>query len=91
MDKPQSGPKRKPAPVLKKNIYGYYQEPQFSGNYALAVPTRHFNPHKQTQTLPEDLCILTLHPVILLTLIDGNIKPQRNRHSVQYFVRIRVN
>jgi hypothetical protein len=50
-DKPQ-GHKRKAAPVLKKNIYGYYQEPQFAGNYTLAVPTRHANPHKQTQTLP---------------------------------------
>jgi hypothetical protein len=35
--------------------------------------------------------VLTLHPVVLLTLIDGNIKPQRNRHSLQYYVRIRIN
>jgi hypothetical protein len=35
--------------------------------------------------------VLTLHPVILLTLIDGNIKPQRTRHSSQYYVRIKVN
>ena len=27
----------------------------------------------------------------MVTLIDGNIKPQRNRHSTQFYVRIKVN
>lgn len=83
--------KRKAAPILKKNIFGYYQDPQFNNNFALPNTTKHSNNNKQTQTLSEDLCILTLHPVIMVTLIDGNIKPQRNRHSLQHYVKIRVN
>jgi hypothetical protein len=90
-DKIQAGSKKKAAPVLKKNIYGYYQEPQFSGNYTMATLTKHANNNKHTQTLSEDLCILTLHPVIMVTLIDGNIKPQRTRQSLQFFVKIRIN
>jgi hypothetical protein len=83
--------KKKAAPILKKNIYGYYEDPQFSGNYTIGGSTKHPNNNKQTQTLSEDLCVLTLHPVMMVTLIDGNIKPQRTRHSNQYFVRIQVN
>ena len=51
-DNSKNGHKRKAAPILKKNIYGYYQDPQFAGSYTLATPTKHTNPHKQTQTLP---------------------------------------
>jgi hypothetical protein len=83
--------KKKPAPILKKNIFGYYEEPQFAGNYNLPAPTKHLNLNKCTQTLSEDLCILTLHPVIMVTLIDASIKPQRTRHSLQHYVRIRIN
>jgi hypothetical protein len=35
--------------------------------------------------------VLTLHPVILVTLIDANIKPQRNRHSQNFYVKILIN
>lgn len=76
---------------MKKNIFGYYQEPQFASNFTLPVSTKHIINSKYCQTLPEDLCILTLHPVIMVTLIDGNIKSQRTRHSLQYYVKIRVN
>ena len=72
-------------------MFGYYQEPQFAGNYTLPSSTKHVNNNKATQTLPEDLCILTLHPVIMVTLIDGNIKPQRNRHNQQHYVTIKIN
>ena len=34
---------------------------------------------------------MTLHPVILVTLIDANVKMQRNRHSLQHYVRIKIN
>jgi len=57
----------------------------------LPSSTKHPNLNKASQTLAEDLCILTLHPVVLVTLIDGNIKPQRNRHSLQFYVTIKVN
>ena len=53
--------------------------------------TKHANLNKFTQTLSEDLCILTLHPVIMVTLIDANIKQQRTRHSLQHYVRIKIN
>lgn len=43
--------KRKAAPVLKKNIYGFYQDPQFAGNFTVATTTKHINNNKQTQTL----------------------------------------
>jgi len=33
--------KRKAAPILKKNIYGYYQDPQFAGNLTLNTMTKH--------------------------------------------------
>lgn len=87
----KSGHKKRPAPILKKNIFGYYQEPQLAGNYTLPTVTKHQNLNKATQTLSEDLCVLTLHPVIMVTLIDGNIKPIRTRHSQQHYVRIKVN
>ena len=83
--------RKKPAPILKKNIFGYYQDPQFAGNYTLPTPTKHINLNKHTQTLSEDLCILTLHPVIMVTLIDANIKPHRTRHSQQHYVKIKIN
>lgn len=77
--------------MLKKNVFGYYQDPQFAGNYNFAVPTKHVDCNKYTQTLSEDLCILTLHPVIMVTLIDASIKPQRTRHSLQHYVKIKIN
>ncbi len=53
--------------------------------------TKHPDRNKQTQTLPDDLSILTLQPVLLLHLFDGNIKPQRNRHCTDYYVQIYKN
>jgi hypothetical protein len=76
---------------VKKNIYGYFQDPQFINATTLNIITKHPENSKSTQTLSEDLCILTLHPVIMVTLIDANIRPQRNRHSQQFYVKIRIN
>ena len=32
-----------------------------------------------------------MRPVIKLTVIDGNIKPQRNRHCTNFYVRLNYN
>jgi hypothetical protein len=43
------------------------------------------------QTVPEDLSVVVTQPVIKLSVIDGNIKPQRNRHNVHFYVKMLYN
>lgn len=78
--------KRKAPPVLRKNVFGYYPDPQLPQAIPLPTPTRHPCNSRATQTLADDLTLLS-QPLLLLTLIDATIRPQRNRHSVQFYVR----
>ena len=82
---------RKNAPVLKKNVYGYYPDPQFHNNQPNLVLTKHPNIHKAMQTIPEDLSVVSIKPIIKLTVIDGRFKPQRNRHRIDFYVRLNYN
>lgn len=79
---------RKNAPVLKKNIYGYYENPQLNNNQPNLSLIKHPNLNKAIQTIPQDLSIMTVRPVIMLTVVDGNIKPQRSRHCLNFYVNI---
>ena len=82
---------RKNAPVLKKNIFGYYENPQLNNNQPQLTLTRHPPTNKCTQTVPEDLSIISIRPVIKLTVIDGTIKPQRSRHCCNFYVKLTYN
>lgn len=82
---------RKNGPVLKKNIFGYYENPQLNSNQPNLTTTKHLVLSKCIQTIPEDLSILTTRPVIMVTVVDGKIKPQRNRHCINFYVKLNYN
>ena len=82
---------RKTPPAIRKNIYGYYEHPQFHNNQPNLHLTKHPNRNKAIQTIPEDLSIICVRPIIKITVIDGKIKPQRNRHRLDFYVRIHYN
>lgn len=82
---------KKNAAVLKKNIFGYYQDPQFHNNQPSLTVTKHPNLNKAIQTVPEDLSIMSVRPVIKLTIIDGRFKPRRNRHRIDFYVKLNYN
>lgn len=82
---------RKNAPVLKKNIFGYFEDPQFSSNQPSLTLTKHPNLNKAIQTVPDDLSVLTVRPIIKLTVIDGTIKPQQTRHNTNFYVKVNYN
>lgn len=77
------------APVLKKNIYGYYEDPQFF-NPPLLTKTISVNnvSNKYIQTTPEDLTIMTKYPILLLNIIDGKIRSIPQRHRLDFYVKI---
>ena len=35
--------------------------------------------------------MICVRPVIKITVIDGKVKPQRNRHRLDFYVRIHYN
>ena len=76
---------------MKKNIYGYYVDPQLSTQWNFLTTTQHPDLNKFTQTLSDDLTVLITHPVLLLHLLDGIIRPQRTRHNTEFYVKIHVN
>lgn len=53
--------------------------------------TKHPDLNKSTQTIPDDLTILITHPVIILHLFDGAVRPQRTKHNTEFYVRIQFN